>query len=225
MIILDKVIKTVRRAHHRQRVLVETTMIIPTDRRIALLGSSEEDKRILIDILAGLLIVDSGVIIRKARLSFPVGTLPGFDKRLSLRRNVEHFAYLYSANVRDAVELVRQIVDLGRRFETSTLMQLQKEEIKRLRVALPLSLPFDSYLFTADNLGPGHECWELFCARHRSAGMIIPIFNEAFAREYCDAAMVLSDGKLLSFETVDQGLAFMAELQKTTQPEATTARS
>jgi capsular polysaccharide transport system ATP-binding protein len=199
-------------------------MAIPTHRRIGLLGPSKEDKRQFIDILAGVRMADAGAVIRQARVSFPVGTLPGFERTLSIRQNVEHFASLYGADVRETVELVRHLLNIGPRFETrGAATKLSKEETARLWALLPLSLPFDAYLFTADNIQPGHECWELFDARKRTAGMIIPVQNEAFAKDHCDASLVLYRGKLTFFANVEDGLAFTAELQKTKDKPPNTA--
>src|SRR4051794_21255813 len=99
MIILDGVTKTAGDGRDKRTILKTTQASLPSNRRIALLGPRPEDKRIFINVLAGIALPDTGRVIRNARVSFPVGHAGGFTPQFSVRLNVAHVARLYGAEV------------------------------------------------------------------------------------------------------------------------------
>jgi len=209
MIILDQLSKVVRSDNKTRNVLSSQTIEIPSNRRIALLGSSEDDKRILIELLAGLIMPDAGRIVRKAQLSFPVGQLPGFSKELSIRVNVAHVARLYGANVGQTVKMVERIFTVGKALDRP-YGDLPRKMRRPLSQIVAFSLPFDAYLLTDDKLRPepgksksergeddfSASCSALFQARMQTSGMIIPTDDSGFAREHCEIGLVLDNGRL-----------------------------
>jgi capsular polysaccharide transport system ATP-binding protein len=212
MIILDQLTETVGPFFKRRRILAAVTIQIPTDQRIALVSQPEEDKKRLIDLLAGLTKPTSGTITRLAEVSFPVGHLLGFTKEHTVRLNVAHIARLYGADVAATVDVVEQVLGMGKAFDRS-YEDLPRKLRKPLAEAVALALPFDLYLLTDDRLGqPGAARGRrsassielLFEARAKSAGMIIPTRNVNYAREICHMALVLQNGTLELFKNVEE---------------------
>jgi capsular polysaccharide transport system ATP-binding protein len=209
MIVLERVTKTIRVHDTRKDVLSAVDIEIPSDRRIALLGSQSAHKDILIRLLAGSDHPTTGRIARFAEISYPVGILPGLSKDLSVRANVAHVARLYAADVWRTVNLVEMVLDIGPRFDRPC-GELDSISTRYLAEVVALCLPFDTYLLATDRLA---RRWSnerirnkppdietriamLFNVRFRDAGMIIPTADAGFAEQHCDVSLVLEEGRL-----------------------------
>ncbi len=213
MIILDQLSKTIGPFFNRRRVLSSVSIQIPTDQRIALISQPEDDKKRLIELLAGLAKPTSGTITRLVEVSFPVGHQFGFAKEHSVRLNVAHIARLYGADVAATVDVVEQVLDMPKAFD-KTYENMPRRLRKPLAHAIGLALPFDLYLLTDDRLGRPRAGKEggrgaastqlLFEARAKTSGMIIPTRNVNYAREICQMALVLQNGALELFSNVDE---------------------
>jgi capsular polysaccharide transport system ATP-binding protein len=225
MIRLDEVTKAVGGAMSTKKMLTAVSLDIPTDRRIALLGRSATDKRTLIDMMAGVDMPNVGRIVRHAQVSFPVGSLPGFTKELSVRVNVAHVARLYNADVRKTLELVEYVSQVRRYFDRP-YDELPRTMRRPLAQVIVFSLPFDVYLLTDDKLPrqwsteqarrkqsdkANDLMLELFAARMNSSGMIIPTENEEFARQHCELGLFLEGGRLVLTEDIGEHLGSRPE--------------
>lgn len=221
MIILDQV--TVSTAAHpksikRKTILSRVNLTIPSDRRIAFFGSSNDDKRVVINVLGGVLLPRAGHIIRRVKVSFPVGHLGGFLPDLSMRKNIAHLVRLYGGDIQTVVEFVERVSGLGPSFD-KPYSQLPAQLRKHVGRIVAYSIPFDLYVLT-DEIVPGRRKEEdvsygLYQARARAAGMIIPTQDPQFARDHCEMALVLERGQLLLFDQVEDALT---ALQHFTQP-------
>ena len=214
MIILDQLTKASGPLFKRRHILSRVTIQIPTNQRIALVCHTDEDKKDFIELLAGLAKPTSGTITRLAEVSFPVGQLPGFARDHTVRLNVAHVARLYGAEVAPTVDIVEQVMSMGKSFDRP-YVDMPVKLRRPLAQAVAFALPFDLYLLTDDSLGgPGaggkkrHRsavpAQFLFEARAKTSGMIIPTRNLEYARDVCDMAMVLKSGALELFKDVDE---------------------
>lgn len=220
MIEFDSVTKTVKpRGLPQREVLSGVSLQVPADRRIAVLGQVPEDRVMLIDMLAGIVLPTVGNIIRNCRVSFPVGFLGGFTPELSVRLNVAHTAQLYDVDPRSLVEFVENAAEIGRPFD-KPFLETPVHLRRQLAIILAFAIPFDVYLMKSDisriKGGPNDRfratCYDLFEARSRSSG-IIAISTPGFAREYCNMALVLHRGRLLAFDDVDEALIALDRLR------------
>jgi capsular polysaccharide transport system ATP-binding protein len=217
MISLERVSKALRGGRDAKSVLSCVDLDIPTDRRIAVLGASSAHKRMLIDLLAGIDLPTGGRIVRRANVSFPVGDLPGFSRDLSIRINVAHVARLYGADVRQTISLVEACTKLDEHFDRA-FSKMPRNKRRQLAYAVVFSLPFDTYLLTDDSLArewcdgafgdksedSSSEIHDLFGARLRSAGMIIPTDDLDFAQRHCELGLLLNRGTLALTQDFDQ---------------------
>jgi capsular polysaccharide transport system ATP-binding protein len=215
MIILEQLTKV---AGARRTILSSVNLEIPSDRRIALVGRVEEDKRELINLLAGLSLPTSGRIERLAEVSFPVGELPGVSREHSIRVNVAHVARLYGADVMETIRLVEQIMRLGEDFD-KPYDSLPRPLRKPLAAAVAFAVPFDVYLLSDGILQRTIEgrasqrqdaiTLALFEARAKTSGMIIATNNVRYAREICEMALLLDNGRLELFADVARAFVQM----------------
>jgi|tagenome__1003787_1003787.scaffolds.fasta_scaffold20953442_1 capsular polysaccharide transport system ATP-binding protein len=212
MIILEGVTKAAGGGEGKRTILQSVQARLPSDRRIAILGPRSDDKKVFINLLAGVMLPSAGRIIRKARLSFPAGHLGGLDRALSIRLNVAHVARIYGADIQAVVDFVAQVLKLGDDFNKpySTLSAAMKQYLSDI---LTFTIPFDAYLLNDEVVCSGNkrynpEARALFEARAKTSGMFIASQDPAFVHEFCDMGLVLKDGQLRLFENLDQAFAF-----------------
>ena len=155
----------------------------------------------------------AGRIMRRARVSFPVGYLGGFTPDLSVRHNVAHVARLYGADVKSVVAFVARVGQFGRFFD-KPYRDLPGPLKNQLGIIMTYGIPFDVYLLPAEfNRGKGapqefqQTASELFEARAQSAGMIMAVNNLPFARQYCDMGLIVHGGQVLLFDDLERAIA------------------
>lgn len=185
-------------------VLTSANLRIPSNRCIALVGPSEADKRAIVDLICGMKLPAQGRIIRKARVSFPVGSIPGVQPSWSLKLIVGHVARLYGQNEDEIVKFVQRICNRTRPFQ-SIFSDLTKPERRWFAQIVAFSIPFDTYILPSEEMTP--DCLALFEARARSSGMIVQVRNMKFAQAYCDSALLVEDGKLQLIRNAQDVLA------------------
>jgi len=205
MIILDDLTIGSGLNPNSQPILTRARVVLPSDRRIALLGPSVADKQTFIKVLAGAIMPTGGHVIRKSKVSFPVGHLPGFSRQLTVRVNIAHVARLYGADVSRTLQIVDSSLKLGSILDRP-YERLPKRFRQPLAQVVAFAIPFDVYLLTNHHVtvpvgteGEGSlasECYAMFAARARTSGMIIPTNNKAFIRQHCDMAVSLDAGRL-----------------------------
>lgn len=215
MIVLDRVTATTGLRAKKRTVLSSVSLTVPSDRRIALFGSSSEDKKVVIDLFGGVTLPRAGFVIRRAKVSFPVGHLGSFIPKLSVKKNVEHLIRLYGGDRETVVDFVERVSGLGPSFG-KPYADLSIQERKLLGRIVAYSIPFDLYVLT-DEIAPGHRrdadvSYGLFQARARTAGMIIPTRHPQFAREHCEMALILEGGQLLLFDDVERALVALKRI-------------
>lgn len=215
MIILDRVSKVIRRGGKTHEMFSDISEMIPTNRRIAVLGPNPREKRVFVNMLAGVELPTSGNILRKARVSFPVGHMGGFANDMSVRLNVSHVARLYGSDVHAVVDFVEQVMKLGPAFDRPYGALAARERFEFCQV-LAYSIPFDVYVLGEEASKPNArnkmEVKSLFEARARTSGMILATQDEAFAREFCDMGIIVNRGRVRVIKGIERALAAAAEI-------------
>jgi capsular polysaccharide transport system ATP-binding protein len=208
MITLDNVTKIVRRGG-RAKILDAVNVTLPADRRIAVLGHDEIAKSTLIRMLAGISLPTKGRVIRRAKLSFPVGYVGGLTAELSVRQNVVHVAKVYRANIKEVVEFVKEVTRFGEEFNKpyQSLTPLMRAD---LGTALAYAIPFDVYLLDGA-IAKGRPALReqynaIFEERIKSSSVIFSTRDVRAARKYCDMGAVLHRGSLSLYDSVDEAL-------------------
>ncbi len=197
-----------------QPVFSGVDLDIPTDRRVALLGHKNAGKSTLVGLLTGMLKPSSGIIDRRARVSFLAGYQGGFRLTHTGRQNIFFAARAYGADEREVFDFVRTVTDLNGALD-KPMRDLSLQTRIGLSYALTYALPFDTYVF--DNIvGPVgsdipdffHRCRAMFEARALDSGLIISTRNASVAEQYCDCAVVIYDLGLLYFDNVYDAIWF-----------------
>src|SRR6185503_18714854 len=108
-----------------------------------------QDRMVVIDMLAGIVLPTYGRIVRDCRVSYPVGFLGGCSPEISVRLNVAHIAKLYDVDPRTLVEFVERAAEIGLPFE-KPFAELPNNLKRQLGLILSFAIPFDVYLLRND---------------------------------------------------------------------------
>ncbi|MBX9883565.1 MAG: ATP-binding cassette domain-containing protein [Novosphingobium sp.] len=191
-------------------IFSELDLVIPTNRRVAILGGTGSGKTTLLNLLAGIDMPQAGRIERTAQLSFPGGFQRGFRQTSTMRQNAMFAARIYGADPDEVVDFLGDVCQLQDELEFP-LRELSVPTRIAFSYLLTYTLPFDCYLF--DNvIGPPQPevrdlCARLYAARSAEAGTILATRQPRTAEQYCDCGIVLAEGKALFFDTIAEALA------------------
>lgn len=193
----------------RKVVLNDVTAVLPTDRRLVILGHAGSGKSTLIQLLAGTLVPTSGHVESDVKVSYPVGFSGGFNSKISTLRNIDYACSLYDADSEEVVHFIKHVTGLN--DELDVLYGHLPRQLKlKVAYALSYAIPFDTYLIDGV-IGAGdadfrERCLMMLRARSRTSGVIMAVHNLRMARMLGDCGAVLFNGRLHVYNDFDQAL-------------------
>jgi capsular polysaccharide transport system ATP-binding protein len=212
MIFLEDVTYYSKHSGVKKLILESASLAIPTDKVIALVANSTEDRLAMVHLLSGVIPPERGVVIREEKVSFPGDLAPAFDNTISLRNNLEYVARLYGASPRALVTFFDQIVGLGTELD-KLLVDFSRDFRKHFAQIVPLSLPFDVYVTHGLSRGGPARLFQiaegLLEVRCRQNGVIIGHTTAAAAARQCQSALVVHNGNLSLVENLDRAFAMI----------------
>jgi capsular polysaccharide transport system ATP-binding protein len=193
--------------HPPKVVLRPTTLALPADRRLAILGQRRQGKSVLLRLLAGVETPTKGEVMAPGRMS-PVARPNGlFHPRLSILENIRFFARMLNVHADQLTVALDAFCAAGGALVRHAD---QKGELRTAaEVALLSMLPFDCYC--VDDIGQVAEASRerLFhAAARRGAGVIFATNQTRLARRYADCAIVLRHGNVHPFSSIDEAILF-----------------
>jgi capsular polysaccharide transport system ATP-binding protein len=195
-------------------VLKGITMTFPRDKNVGIIGRNGAGKSTLLRLMAGLDMPTSGTIERKARLSWPLGMTRGMQATLTGRQNARFICRLYGYEGEELDERVASI------YEFSELDEAFDEPVNtyssgmrgRLNFSIAHAFQFEMYL-ADEGMGAGDATFKdkvqsALEQRFSRAALVVVSHNERTIARFCEAAVLLNEGKAYWFDTV--GEAFKA---------------
>jgi capsular polysaccharide transport system ATP-binding protein len=215
MIRFERVSKAYRTRGGRRTVLENVGATFEAGHNFGILGKNGAGKSTLIRLLAGSELPDSGVIRRRAHVSFPLGFGGTFHGNLSGRENAQFLARIYRTAMRPLLDFVEDFAELGEYF-TMPVNTYSAGMRARLAFAACLAIDFDVYLIDeATEVGDQYfrrKCAEAFRARLARSDIILVTHNADTLRQYCDRGAVLADGALTLFDDLTTAIGFYHRL-------------
>jgi capsular polysaccharide transport system ATP-binding protein len=185
-----------------------TTLAVPTDRRVGILGRKSAGKTALLHILAGSDWPDSGVVDCSATRSPVVNSGGIFHPQLSGYENLRFLARSLGVGADELLAAAHALnpiaLDLVRPWRTQPAA-----DRRALEAATVTMLPFDCYLYddaTQFEQNLISRCFE--AVRRRGAGAVFATANPRFLRRFADFAIVIRDATLHAFDHVEDGIEF-----------------
>jgi capsular polysaccharide transport system ATP-binding protein len=207
MIHLHSVSKTVFSKHHAPKPVFRSTSIaLPTDRRVAIIGDRGQGKTALLRLLAGLDAPDSGAVSAPLRLSPIANSRAVLNPRLSGIENIRLFARISGIDCHQLTLAIDAMSGLGAAIEKPTAL-LGGEQRQLLELALLSALPFDCYLLDDATRMPNKllECC-FSAAERRGAGMIFTTGLPRHVYQYADYAVVVRDYTARAFTHLEEAI-------------------
>jgi len=186
------------------------SLSLPRGRALGLLGRNGAGKTTLMDLVAGTLRPDHGRIERGGSVSFPVGFAGGFHRDLSGAQNIRFLARVYGVDPEALVAFVADFAELGAQFH-QPIRTYSSGMRARLGFGAAMGLPFDLYLIDeATSVGDAQfkaKSKALFRARMQAASGIMVSHNLRDLRKFCDAGLLLHEGRLWFFDQIEDAIA------------------
>jgi len=209
MIYFRAVAKTYRVHEGRPKLVLQpTTIALPTDRRVAILGGRMAGKTTLLKLLAGFEAPDTGHVIAPPSLRLsPIG-----NSRILLHpvfsgvENIQIVARMTGVDPDLLLTAVDRLCGIGRMLEKPLHTQ-DAQQRQLLEIALLSVLPFDCYLLDNTHSMPGGLLERfLDAAQRRGAGMIFATGQPRQVYRYADYAVVIKDRTICAYTQVEEAI-------------------
>lgn len=189
-------------------VLGPTTLTLPADRRLAILGRKGEGKSVLLQLLARIDAPDLGRVISPLRLSPVVNSDRIFHRELSGIENIRFYARRFGVDENLLMSAMDRFYRLGP-FLAEAIGNLSPRERHSVEAALVAALHFDCYLFDDINLLDLDLVERSFgSAAQRGAGVIFATGSTRSAQQFGDCAVVIQDRTLYPFNCIKEATRF-----------------
>lgn len=212
MIRIENLTKSYSTPAGRHFVFKNLSVILPSDKSIALVGRNGAGKSTLLRMIGGVDRPDYGAISTNNTISWPVGLSGGFQGSLTGRENVKFVSRLYAKKdeLKDKIDFVAEFSELGKYFDMP-IKTYSSGMRSRLGFGLSMAFKFDYYLVDeVTSVGDARfkkKCLEMFNQRHRESSFIMVSHSINLLKQYCDAAVFLGrDNSVSYFDSVDNAI-------------------
>lgn len=211
MIEFQNVSKSFWTGERRKVILDNASFRVDLGNSLGILAPNGTGKTTLVNMIAGLEKPDEGNIIRKSRISFPLGFMGGVVQRLSAMENCRFIARIYDKDPDYLEAFCRWVCGLEEYFDMpvgtySAGMQA------RFSFSLLLALDFDVYLIdegmpTTTDAEFNRKAGGILYERLKTATVIIVSHQAETLEKFCRSAAVLRNGQLHMFDTLEEAKA------------------
>ena len=196
----------------RHYVFKDLDAILPENKSVALLGKNGAGKSTLLRIIGGIDFADSGQVVTKKSISWPVALSGGFQGSLTARQNVRFVARLYVDNeeqVDYVVRFVEEFAEIGKYYDMP-IKSYSSGMRSRIGFCLSMAFNFDYYLL--DEVGAVGDAsfrkksQNLLNDLKESSNLIMVSHDLKDLTQNCDVAFLVRDGKAEYFEDVQEAV-------------------
>jgi capsular polysaccharide transport system ATP-binding protein len=188
-------------------VLNDVSLELPRFTNIGVLGHNGAGKSTLLRIIAGVEKPDQGRVIRRGRVSWPIGFAGGFNGSLSGEENCRFVARIYGESIERVVAFANNFAELGEYFEMP-VKTYSSGMRARLAFGLSMAIEFDVYLVdevtAVGDASFQKKCRAAFEERSGRSSLIIVSHNLKTIREYSNICAVLKDGRVNLCDSIDE---------------------
>ena len=212
MITLDKVTKSYMTLRGRKFVFRNLSLEIPEGVNIGLIGRNGAGKSTLMRLLSAVDMPDSGKIVTRGRLSWPVGLTGGMQKNLTGRDNVKFVCRvqgLRRSRMQEKIRYVQEFAEIGEYFDQPVSTYSSG---MRARLAFGTSMAFDfDYYLIDEVMAVGDAIFkkksrQVFKERLQRGKVILVSHNMKLIRRMCNVVLHLDHGQVTVHDNVRQGI-------------------
>jgi capsular polysaccharide transport system ATP-binding protein len=192
-------------------VLDKVNLRVNRGQKIGIMGRNGAGKSTMIRLIGGAEQPSSGRIRRSMSVSWPLAFGGAFQPNLTGFDNLRFICRIYGVDYATVLPFVEDFTELGV-FLREPVDHYSTGMRARLAFALSLAIEFDCFLID-EVISVGdprfHEkCRVELFEKRRDRAFILVSHDFGSIKEHCDSASVLVDGKLQSFESVDEANAW-----------------
>lgn len=211
MITLEHVTKRYPTRHGEVTILDGVNLQVRPGERVGILGRNGAGKSTMIRLISGAELPTSGSIHRSMSVSWPLAFGGAFQGTLTGLDNLRFICRVYGVSAEDKVEEVEEFSELGR-YLHEPVKTYSAGMRARLAFAISMAVEFDCFLIDEIvAVGDAHfveKCQRELFEKRKDRAMIIVSHHSGYVRAHCQRASVLRDGRLHSFEVVEEAFAF-----------------
>ncbi len=215
MIRFENLTKSYMVRGERQIVIDNLDLTLPTGKSLALLGRNGAGKSTLLQIISGTLRPDRGRVVHRGSMSWPVGFGGSFHRDLTGAQNVRFIARIYGVDTDELEAFVEDFAEIGKHFHMP-VRSYSSGMRSRLTFGASMGIHFDTYLID-EVTAVGDAAFRaksriVFKERMKTSSAIMVSHEMTQMREYCDAGIVLSNGRLQYFDDIDEAIEAHLEI-------------
>jgi len=193
----------------RHYVLREVDCVFPRGASVGILGRNGAGKSTMVRMLGGTEAPNRGRIVRRARISWPLGLSGGFQGRLSGRDNVRFVCRIFDEDFARVIAFVEDFSELGD-FLEAPVGTYSSGMRARLGFALSIAIDFDVYLIDeVTEVGDADfkkKCKAAFAERRDHANVIMVSHSSKTIRDYCQHAAIVGGGEFHWYDDVEAAI-------------------
>ncbi|WP_110710374.1 ABC transporter ATP-binding protein [Salinicola sp. CR57] len=211
MIEIQNLYKRYHGPHGGDWVLKDINLTIPNGVSVGVVGRNGAGKSTLLRLIGGMDTPDRGRVIRKGRVSWPIGLAGGFKGTMTGRQNVKFVARVHGIkkSLHQLIEEVQDFAEIGKAFDDPVNTYSSG---MRARLAFGLSLAFDFDIYISDEAtAVGDRAFkakarEAFKQRVDHASLIMVSHGEGTLKQMCEAGIFIHEGKAYWFDRIDDAI-------------------
>ncbi len=211
MIQLENIVKTYRTRKGSRVVLDNINLTVSKGQRLGILGRNGSGKSTLIRMISGAEPPTSGRVRRGISVSWPLAFGGAFQSFLTGLDNLRFICRVYGVDYKPVIPYVEEFTELGL-YLREPVEHYSSGMRARLAFALSMAIEFDCFLID-EVIAVGdsrfHEkCRVELFEKRKDRTLIIVSHDPNTIRSHCETASVLVDGKLRSFEHIDEAYEY-----------------
>ncbi|MFQ1008662.1 ABC transporter ATP-binding protein [Gilliamella apicola] len=219
MIIVDSVCKKYNTRNGYKNVLNNISFTLHRGEKLGIIGRNGAGKSTLIRLISEIEKPTSGTIKRSMSISWPLAFTGAFQGSLTGMDNLRFICRIYQTDIKKTKEYVEDFAELGE-YLYEPIKKYSSGMKARLAFALSLSIEFDCYLID-EVIAVGDSRFTQKCKKElfenkKDRSLILVSHNMNAIKSYCDKAMVLDEGNLYQFETIDEAYQYHNKQQNLT---------
>ncbi len=208
MIAFENVSKSFWTGKSRKVILDRASFTVEIGNSLGILARNGSGKTTIINMMAGLEKPDEGRVVRKSRISFPLGFMGGIIPKHTAKENARYIARLYALDPDYVESFCRWLSGIGEYFDMP-LGTYSSGMRSRFSFALMLALEFDIYLIdegmpNSTDVEFNRKAGQVLRQRLKNATLVVVSHQAATLEKFCRSAAVLRNGQLYKFETLEE---------------------
>jgi capsular polysaccharide transport system ATP-binding protein len=212
MIKLENVSKSFKTKHGRKYILKDMSILLPSDKNIAILGKNGTGKSTIMRMLGQIEFPDKGKIISDKSFSWPLGLSGGFVGNMTGKANIKFVCRLYGKSAKEIQETVAFVKDFSELDDYFYMPIRTYSSGMKSRLSFGLSLSFDfDYLLIDETLSVGDAKFrkkskEALLKKIESCNVLLVSHDMGTLREICDVGIVVNNGKIHYYDDINSAI-------------------